>query len=63
MPALAAVGGIALLNTPDGHSVGVARVGRTSFVGYRLTAEGLAEVEVALDEASGALTIEPRAET
>ncbi len=57
VPSLGAVGGIARVEASGGFSVGVARVGRNSFVGYRLTDLGLAEVEVAVDEASGALQI------
>lgn len=59
VPALGAVGGIARLHGPDGQAVGVARVGRASFVGYRLTDDSLDEVEVALDEMTGRLSISP----
>ena len=43
---------------PGGEAVVVARVGRASFVGYRLTDDRLDEVEVALDEVTGELSIE-----
>lgn len=61
VPALGAVGGIARMEGPDGEAVGVARVGRASFVGYRLTGDSLDEVEVALDELTGRLSIGPSA--
>jgi hypothetical protein len=59
VPALGAVGGIARMEGPDGEVVGVARVGRASFVGFRLTDDSLDEVEVALDELTGRLSIGP----
>lgn len=59
VPALGAIGGIARMEGPDGEVVGVARVGRASFVGYRLTDDSLDEVEVALDEMTGRLSIGP----
>ena len=58
-PALGTVGGIARIEGPDGQAVGVARIGRTSFVGYRLMDDSLDEVEVALDESTGRLSIRP----
>ncbi len=57
VPALSAIGGIARMEGPDGETVGVARVGRASFVGYRLMGDTLDEVEVALDEMTGRLSI------
>ena len=57
MPALGSVRGIARIEGSDGSAVGVARVGRTSFVGSRLTDDSLDEVDVALDEATGKLSI------
>ena len=59
VPALSAIGGIARMEGPDGEAVGVARVGRASFVGYRLTGDSLSEVDVALDEMTGRLSIGP----
>jgi hypothetical protein len=41
----------------SGETVGVARVGRSSFVGFRLDGEDLQEIEVALDESAGRLLI------
>ncbi len=57
VPALNEVGGVAKVETPDHTTIGVARVGRTSFVGFRLDHEQLAEVEVQFDEANGTLRI------
>ena len=54
---LAAIGGVARVEGPSGQAVAVARVGRDSLVGFRLTADGLAEVEVSVDAASGAIRI------
>jgi len=57
MPDLETVGGIAKLAVDTGETVGIARVGRTSFVGYKLEEDVLREIEVELDEASGKLRI------
>jgi len=57
LPDLEDIGGIARVTGSGGETVGVARVGRNSFVGYRLEEEVLREVEVELDQASGALRI------
>lgn len=57
VPDLGEVGGIAKVAVETGGEVGIARVGRTSFVGYRLEEDVLREIEVELDEASGQLRI------
>lgn len=57
IPELGAIGGIARLADSVGQPVAVARVGRDSLVGFRLTDEGLAEVDVSLDATSGAIRI------
>jgi hypothetical protein len=57
VPNLEAVGGIAKLAVESGETVGIARVGRNSFVGYKLEDDVLREIEVELDEASGKLRI------
>ena len=57
VPQLNEVGGVAKVETADHTTIGVARVGRTSFVGFRLDHEQLAEVEVQFDEANGTLRI------
>ncbi len=50
VPDLQEVGGIARITVDGGEEVGVARVGRNSFVGYRLEADVLKEIEIILDE-------------
>ena len=57
VPDLDQVGGIAKVAVDTGEEVGIARVGRTSFVGYRLEEDVLREIEVELDEATGRLKI------
>lgn len=57
VPDLEAVGGIAKVTVDTGDEVGIARVGRTSFVGWKLEADVLREIEVELDEATGRLRI------
>ncbi len=57
LPDLNEVGGIARIALGDGEAVGVARVGRTSFVGYRLEADVLKEIEIILDEGEAQLRI------
>jgi hypothetical protein len=59
LPGLGDVGGIAKLESDEGDTIGVARVGRTSFVGFKLDGEVLREIEVELDEPSGRLRIVP----
>jgi hypothetical protein len=61
VPDLGEVGGIAKLQTDGGEALGIARVGRTSFVGYKLEDEVLREIEVELEESTGELRI-PRVE-
>ena len=57
VPALNEVGGVAKVETADHTTIGVARVGRTSFVGFRLDKEALEEVEVQYDDQSATLRI------
>jgi hypothetical protein len=57
VPALAEVGGVAKVETADRTTLGIARVGRNSFVGFRLDNEMLAEVEVKYDDQSATLRI------
>jgi hypothetical protein len=57
MPGLAEVGGVAAVVADGGEAVAVARVGRTSFVGFRLDGQQLQEIAVALDESAGRLLI------
>jgi hypothetical protein len=57
IPDLEEVGGIAKVSGDAGHEVGIARVGRTSFVGYKLEEQVLREIEVELDESTGQLRI------
>src|SRR5574338_193785 len=57
VPELSEVGGIARVTVETGEEVGIARVGRTSFVGYRLEADVLKEIDLQLDESSGNLRI------
>ena len=59
VPGLGDVGGVAKLVSDEGDTIGVARVGRTSFVGFKLEGEVLREIEVELDESSGRLRIVP----
>ncbi len=57
VPELSEVGGIARVTVDSGEEVGIARVGRTSFVGYRLEADVLKEIDLQLDEEAGKLKI------
>ena len=57
VPALLEIGGVARIEAPGEAPLAVARVGRRSFVGYRLDADGLAEVPIELNEASTRLVI------
>jgi hypothetical protein len=57
VPELEQVGGIARVTVETGEQVGIARVGRNSFVGYRLEEDVLREVEVELDETAGRIRI------
>lgn len=57
LPELGEVGGIARITVEGGDQVGVARVGRNSFVGYRLEAEQLREIEIVLDEGTSQIRI------
>lgn len=59
MPGLGDVGGVAKLVSDEGDAIGVARVGRTSFVGFKLDGEVLREIEVELEESTGRLRIIP----
>jgi len=57
VPGLNEVGGVAKVAADGGNAVGVARVGRTSFVGFKLDGDTLREIEVELDESTGRLHI------
>ena len=57
VPGLAEIGGVARIEAPGEEPLAVARVGRRSFVGYRIDAEGLAEVPIEMDEESARLVI------
>jgi hypothetical protein len=59
VPGLQEVGGVAVVAADGGETVGVARVGRTSFVGFKLDGDTLREIEVELDESRGSLCITP----
>lgn len=59
VPGLQEVGGVAMVVPEGGEPVGVARVGRTSFVGFKLDGDALREIEVELDETNGSLCITP----
>lgn len=59
VPGLHEVGGVATVTADGGETVGVARVGRTSFVGFKLDGDTLREIEVELDETKGSLCITP----
>lgn len=56
VPELHSVGGIARVAGP-GTPVAIARVGRVSYVAYRLSRDALEELEVELDPAGTILTI------
>jgi len=63
VPGLADIGGVAKIETGDHAELGIARVGRTSFVGFRLSDAELEEVAVDYDDQTGTLRIsgaEPR---
>jgi len=57
LPTLSEIGGVARIESPGEAPLAVARVGRRSFVGYRMDADGLAEVPIELDEAATRLEI------
>jgi hypothetical protein len=57
IPALLEIGGVARVEAPGEAPLAVARVGRRSFVGYRIDEAGLAEVPIEMDEASEQLVI------
>lgn len=62
VPGLADIGGVAKVETGDAE-LGIARVGRNSFVGFRLSDAELEEVAVEYDDQTGTLRIsgaEPR---
>ena len=57
LPALQEIGGVVRIESPGETPLAVARVGRRSFVGYRMDADGLAEVPIELDDAAVKLVI------
>jgi hypothetical protein len=58
-PPLTEVGGVARIERGAEGDVAVARIGRTSFVAYRLDEAGLRQLRVDLDVAAGTLSVEP----
>ena len=58
LPPLHAVGGVVRVDDRACGPVGIARIGRTSFVAFRLAADGLRQVPVELDEAAGTLRVQ-----
>jgi len=56
VPGLADIGGVAKVETGDSE-LGIARVGRNSFVGFRLSDAELEEVAVEYDDQTGTLRI------
>lgn len=57
VPGLADIGGVARVETEDHSQLGIARVGRTSFVGFRLSDAELEEVAIDYDAQTGTLRI------
>ena len=57
LPDLGEVGGVARFDSAAGGAVSIARVGRTSFVGFRLDAAGLEEVKVEYDGEASRIVI------
>jgi hypothetical protein len=57
-PPLTEVGGVARIDRGPAGGVAVARIGRTSFVAYRLDAGALHELPVAVDATAGTLSVE-----
>lgn len=57
LPDLGEVGGVARFDAGEGGPVGIARVGRTSFVGFRLDEGVLEEVPVDFDDAAARIVI------
>lgn len=57
VPELSEVGGVAKVETADHTTLGIARVGRNSFVGFKLDNAELAEVEVQYDDQNATLRI------
>lgn len=56
-PPLSEVGGVARVDDGSRGAVAVARIGRTSFVAYRLDAAGLRQLPVDLDPHDGSLEV------
>lgn len=55
---LTRIGGVARVDPGAGGAVGIARVGRCSFVAFELGAEGLHELAVEVDESGTTLRID-----
>jgi hypothetical protein len=55
---LGQVGGVVRVDDRVRGPVGIARIGRTSFVAFQLSAEGLRQVPVHLDEDAGTLRVQ-----
>jgi len=56
-PSLEAVGGIVRVDDGPRGPLGIARIGRTSFVAYQLDDQGLRELPVEVDLDDGALRV------
>jgi len=56
---LSHVGGVVRVDDSDRGPLGIARIGRTSFVAFQLSAAGLRQVPVEVDEAAGVLRVQP----
>ena len=56
-PVLSEVGGVARVDSGPQAAVGVARIGRASYVAYEMTEQGLRELPVEVDPAGNMLRI------
>jgi len=57
-PSLGEVGGIVRVDDGPRGPLGIARIGRTSFVAYQLDSQGLRELPVEVDDADGSLRVQ-----
>jgi hypothetical protein len=56
-PSLDEVGGVVRVDDATSGPLGIARIGRTSFVAYRLDADGLRQLPMEVDAGSGTLRV------
>jgi hypothetical protein len=56
---LGEVGGVVRVDDRARGPLGIARIGRTSFVAFQLSADGLRQVPVDVDEDAGTLRVQP----